>query len=301
MPRQRSPRFTRITGVLLAGGLFAAACGGSDPGEAGPTQEEEAGPPQSGGRVVYGLEAETTSGWCLPEAQLAISGIQVARAVYDTLTVPDSEVGFRPHLAESVEPNADFTEWTITLREGITFHDGSELNAEVVKNNLDAYRGQYEGRNPLLFIFTFQDVAEVTAVDDLTVRVTTARPWVAFDSFLYGEGRVGIMAQAQLDDAEDCAGNLIGTGPFQLVDWQVNDRLTLERNEDYWRTDAQGNQLPYLDELEFRPIPEGIQRLNALQGGEIDAFHTAAPTIISQAREEAEAGQINLVESDDFA
>jgi peptide/nickel transport system substrate-binding protein len=287
---------------VLAAALVAAACaGGTDPGEADPSDEEEAGPPQHGGRVVYGLEAETADGWCLPEAQLAISGIQVARSVYDPLTVPDGEGEFRPHLAESVEPNDDFTEWTITLREGITFHDGSELNAEVVKNNLDAYRGAYEGRNPLLFIFTFSDVEEVTVDDEMTLTVSTRRPWVAFPSFLYGEGRVGIMGQAQLDDETACARNLIGTGPFKLVDWQVHDRLRLERNEDYWRTDEDGNQLPYLDELEYRPIPEGIQRLNALQGGEIDAFHTAATTIIAQLREEHAAGQINLVESDDFA
>ena len=238
--------------------------------------------PTPGGKVVYGLEAETTDGWCLPEAQLAISGIMVARSIYDTLTRPTADGTYEPWLAESVEPNDDYTEWTITLREGIKFHDGTDLTAEVVKNNLDAYRGTYPTRQPQLFIFTFQNIANVEVVDPQTVRVTMNQPWVAFDAYLYGSGRVGMMAQAQLDDTRTCAENLIGTGPFKLVDWTPNQSLTAEKNPDYWATDAEGNQLPYLDEIEFRPIVEVAQRLNALQSGEINAMHTSDADTIDQ-------------------
>ena len=80
-------------------------------------------------------------------------GIQVARAIYDTLTAPDENGEIKPFLAESVEPQRRHTVWTIKLREGITFHDGTALDATVVKNNLDAYRGTYPARKPLLFIF----------------------------------------------------------------------------------------------------------------------------------------------------
>ena len=82
-----------------------------------------------------------SGGFCLPEAQLAISGEMVVRAIYDTLTIPNSEGEYVPYLAESVTPNDDFTEWTIKLRDGVKFHDGIDADAEVVKNNLDAYRG----------------------------------------------------------------------------------------------------------------------------------------------------------------
>src|ERR1700752_2607862 len=100
------------------------------------------------------------------------------------LTVPDGEGNFVPFLAKSVTPNDDFTEWNIELREGIKFHDGSSLTAEVVKNNLDAYRNDYPGRTSLLFGFVLQDIADVSVVDPLNVKVTTARPWAAFPSFL---------------------------------------------------------------------------------------------------------------------
>ena len=258
--------FRRVASVLALAMVAAACGGGGDDGGGGGGGDAagEEGTPTPGGKVVYGLEAETTDGWCLPEAQLAIAGIMVADAIYDTLTRPNAEGTYEPWLAESVEPNDDYTEWTITLRDGVTFHDGTDLTAEVVKNNLDAYRGQYPTRNPLLFIFDFANIASVDVVDPLTVSVTMNEPWVAFDAYLYGSGRVGIMAQAQLDDTQSCDRNLIGTGPFMLTDWVPNQHFQAEKNPDYWATDADGNQLPYLDEIEFRPIVEVEQRENAL-------------------------------------
>ncbi|MEZ5267391.1 MAG: ABC transporter substrate-binding protein [Microthrixaceae bacterium] len=116
-------------------------------------------------------------------------------------------------MAESVEPNAEFAQWTVTLHEGVKFHDGTDLTAEVVKNNLDAYRGEYGARSPL-FLFVFDNVASVDVVDDSTLTINTSTPWPALPAYLYYSGRVGIMAQAQLDDPETCDSNLIGTGPF---------------------------------------------------------------------------------------
>ncbi|HEV7762954.1 MAG TPA: ABC transporter substrate-binding protein [Acidimicrobiales bacterium] len=293
--------------MVLAAVFFAASCASNesssseDGGGGTGNSDEDAGPPQMGGKVVYGLEAETTNGWCLPEGQLAISGIMVARALYDTLTVPDGDGNFVPFLAESVEPNDDYTEWTIKVRDGVKFSDGSDLTSEVVKNNLDAYRNQYPGRTSLLFQFVLQDITDVSVVDPLSVKVTTGRPWASFPSFLYSSGRMGMVGQAQLDDAEGCARNLIGTGPFILEDWQVNSSLTAKKNPNYWREDADGNQLPYLDEIEFRPITEAQQRLNALESGEIDAFHTTDIATIEELRNQSDDGQVNLTESDDNA
>ena len=71
------------------------------------------GTPQRGGQLVYGLEAEATKGYCLPQSELAISGMQVARSLYDTLTVPDAKGGYAPYLAKTVTPSADYRTWTI--------------------------------------------------------------------------------------------------------------------------------------------------------------------------------------------
>jgi len=302
----RSRTWWRWGALALAFALVVGACGGDDDegtgAGGGPSDEEDAGEPQYGGEVTYALEADTTGGWCLAEAQLAISGIQVARAIYDTLTAPDENGEIKPFLAESVTSNDDATQWTIKLRKGIKFHDGTDLTAEVVKNNIDAYRGAYPGRSPLLFSFVFGPyIKDVQATDATTVVVNTNQPWPAFPWFLYASGRMGIMAQAQLDDAENCNRNLIGTGPFKLVNWTVNEELVAERNENYWQTDDNGNKLPYLDRIRFVPVESGPARLQGLRGGSYDMMHTAGALQIVELRKDVEAGRLDAIESDKFA
>ncbi len=277
---------------LLALSLVAAACGGAtesgsdSPIEGGQTETlgltaaagesglEDAGEPQRGGKIVYGLEADSNGGFCLSEGQLAISGMMIVRAVYDTLTVPNAEGGYSPYLAKEVTPNDTYDEWTITLREGVKFHDGSALDATVVKNNIDAYRGTYANRTSVLLAFALRNIDDVKIVDDMTVSVTTKVPWVGFPAYLYSSSRFGIMAQSQLDDQTSCARKLVGTGPFKFVSWNPNEKLVVERNPDYWQIAPDGEPYPYLDGIEFRPIPDGQVRNQAVQAGDVDIMHT---------------------------
>ncbi len=246
--------------LLTTFALVLAACGGGDDDNGGGSSDD--GQPVSGGRVVYGLEGGTTS-FCIPRAQLAISGIMVAQAVYDTLTEPNDKGEIVPYLAKSVEPNETYDEWTITLRPGVTFHDGTPLNAAVVKQNIDAWR------NGVLLGFVFGNIADVTTPDDMTVVVTTTVPWVAFDWYLWTTGRSGISAPAQLNDDATCDTNMIGTGPFALKDFNpTTGDVSVTKNEDYWR-----KGFPYLNEIQFKIQEDGDQRLNGLQGGQFDLIH----------------------------
>jgi len=248
------------TGAIVAGSLMAVAA--------------PAGAAKTGGEVRFGLEAETTGGFCLPQAQLVVGGIQVAAAVYDTLTMPNTKNQYVPNLAESVTPNATFNEWTIKLRSGIKFHDGTPLNADAVKQNMDAWK---KGR---LFAFVYSNMGDVTVVDDLTLKVTTKTPWPAFPGYLYLQGRAGIAAPAQLADTSTCATNLIGTGPFKLDSWKVNEALIVSKNPNYWKKDAKGNALPYLDKITFVPVPDSPTRDTQLQGGQLDIMHTSSASSI---------------------
>ena len=293
-------RWFKRAAAVVALALVATACGGGGDDGGGSTGDADAGTPTPGGTVVYGLEAETIDGWCLPEAQLAISGIMVAQAVYDTLTRPNADGEMEPWLAESVEANEGSTEWTIKLREGVKFHDGSDLTAEVVKNNLDAYRGAYPARTPQLFVFVFAPIESVEVLDPLTVQVNLNQPWVSFDAALHSSGRLGMMAQAQLDDPTGCAENMIGTGPFTKTEWVQNQKFVADKNPDYWATDDDGEQLPYLDRIEFHPIVEIEQRRNALESGEINAMHASEPETVDDLRGLAESGEINSYESEEF-
>ena len=233
-------RWKRLIVLVLAVGLLVAACGGKKANDEqrwrrkrwrrrdaeakesagigkGETGLADAGEPKRGGTVTYGLDAESDGGWCLPESQLSIAGTMVRLAVYDTLTTLDSESKPKPFLAESVEADATNETFTITLREGVTFHDGTKLTAEVVKNNLDAYLGRYPTRKPLLTPFILEDIDTVTATGPLTVEITTKRPWPTMPMYL---ATFGIMAQSQLDDEKTCDRKLVGTGPFVFDSWK---------------------------------------------------------------------------------
>jgi peptide/nickel transport system substrate-binding protein len=295
-------RWRRPLVVIAALSFVVAACGGSSSNKGSSnsaTSSSDNSKPVVGGKLVYGLEAETTGGFCLPEAQLAIAGIQVARSVYDTLTAPNDQGEYKPYLAKAVDHSPDYKTWTITLRDGVKFQDGTALDATVVKNNLDAYAGKYPNRHPLLFAFVFSNVDTITATNPTTVTVTTKLPWIDFPAYLYSSGRLGMMGQAQLDDTTNCDKNLIGTGPFMPKGPVTSTTdIDLFKNPNYWQKDADGTQLPYLDELEYRAIPDDNARLNALQSRQLDVMHTDVPQVIVQLQPMADNGSISLTTSD---
>jgi peptide/nickel transport system substrate-binding protein len=314
----RTRTLPRAAALAAALAVLATSCsllpGGGGDDEAGPKDEvtvaavesglDQAGKPVRGGQLVYGLEAEVgATGYCLPEAELAISGMQVARALYDTLTVPDEDGDYVPYLAKAIDHDDRYQEWTISLRPGVTVHDGSTLDAKVVKHNLDAYRGAYEGRSPLLFSFVLDNIDDVEVVNELTVRVTTKVPWVAFPAVLYASGRLGIMAQAQLDAGADaCATKPIGTGPFSFVSWTRDQALKVRRYPKYWQKAPDGKPFPYLNAIEFRPVQNSDSRIAQLQQGELNMMHTSTSSDMAGALPALrDSGAINLLVSSEKA
>ncbi len=146
-----------LAALVLSAGLIGAACGGddakTDTTESGgavttvadtsaattvppPTTEAEQ-QPVPGGKVVFGIEADTSSPWRPAEMICAISCHQVIRNIYDTLTLPNEDGSWSPYLAEAVEPNADYTEWRITARSNVTFHDGTPFDGAAIADNLN--------------------------------------------------------------------------------------------------------------------------------------------------------------------
>ena len=279
MVHQRTRRtrgWTRFGAVLASSAILAGTlvASGVSPAVA----------QKSGGDIRFGTEAETTGGYCLSQAQLVVAGIQVAAALYDTLTAPNTKGEYVPNLAESVTPNATFNEWTIKLRPGIKFHDGTPLNADAVKQNLDAWK---TGR---LFSFVYGNMDTVTKVDDLTLKVTTKTPWKAFPAYLYLQGRAGIMAPAQMANPTTCSTTMIGTGPFKLAspsDWKVNESLKVVKNPDYWKKDPKGKTLPCANSITFVPIPDSPTRDTQLLGGQLDIMHTSSSSSIKKLEGEA--------------
>lgn len=295
--RRRLFRRTALVTVTFgAVALFAAACssadngaGNGDPVEQGVSATDVTiapqGDPTPGGTVAYGIEAET-DGFDPTANRWAISGHMVAQAVFDPLAALDADGTPQPYLAESFEPNDDFTEWTITLRSGVTFHDGEPLTADAAAATLQAHRDSFLTGSALA------PVTDITVVDDLSFVVTTDKPWVVLPAALTSQ--VGyVVSPVMLDPAtaEAASRNPVGTGPFALAEWIPNQRWVGEKYEDYWR-----EGLPYLDRVEFRPIPQARSRFNAFTTGELQMMHTTAPDLIAELRADAAAGDLQLVE-----
>jgi peptide/nickel transport system substrate-binding protein len=286
----------RTRGQSLIGVLAVALVAGSLAAVNATTAGAASSGPKHGGSISYALEAETTGGYCLPSAQLVTPGIEVVSAIYDTLVTINAKGAYVPYLAQSVTPNATFDQWTIQLRPGVKFQDGTALDANAVKLNLDTYRGQNPNVGSPLNTFVFQNVADVNVTGPLTVVVDTKTPWPAFPALLFGAGRTGIVAPAQLQNNDVCKTKLIGTGPFKLVEWRPNQDLIVARNPNYWRPG-----LPYLDKITFVPVPEAAQQLNGLQGGQYDAIETSSATNILALRTRKKAGQVNEFDTDNGA
>jgi peptide/nickel transport system substrate-binding protein len=224
--------------------------------------------PVQGGSLVVALEAET-SGWSPWEDALAASGMTVARSFYETLLERDHDGVLRPNLAASFEANDDHTEFVLTVREGITFHDGEPLDAEAVVANLSIFlRPGTTSAGPI-------DTVEV--VDEQTVRIGLERPHVAFGDMLAGQAGFMVSPAA----LETTRTEPVGTGPFVFDSWLRDQQLVVRRNEDYWRED-----LPYLDEIVFRPIPDEESRLLSLQSGDVDVLQSLLPASVARVREQ---------------
>jgi ABC-type transport system substrate-binding protein len=235
------------------------------------------GTPRTGGTLTVGLNSEI-DGFLPSASHFDNSGLTYANTVFDSLTRVGADGTARPYLAKSVEPNADMTVWTITLRPDITFHDGSPLSADVIVANFQALR------TSLLTAQAVRPISAVTATGPLQVQVTCDVPLVAFPYYL--STQIGYpIALAQLG-AQDST-HPIGTGPFIFESWEPNDHFTAQRNPVYWRPG-----LPYVDSITFKPIANDQSREDSLRSGTVDIMVTRDPTTIRDLRDDASFQQI---------
>jgi len=244
-------------------------------GDTGEAEEpaEPAGDVQRGGTLVALLEAESDT-WDIPGANCAVACISVMNQVADTLTIVDETGAVQPFLLEAYEVSDDFTTHTLTMRDGVTFHDGTPADGAAVQRSLiemasGVLQGQVfldlvGGASPLL---GGDPSTAIVLTDDTTVTVTFDKPFATFGNNI--AGRTGWLIAPSFWDSETRASDLmIATGPFRMVD-QVRDEVTnLEANADYWRTDGNGEPLPYLDGIDFRPVPDVSARRATMESGD---------------------------------
>ncbi|WP_162942058.1 ABC transporter substrate-binding protein [Desertimonas flava] len=212
--------------------------------------------------IVVALDAETNS-WRPGSASFAAAGYNVAYSIYDPLVVRAADGSYQPYLAESVEPNEDFTVWTVTLRDGVMFHDDTPLDAEALVANFTDYLmaedSEVAGDDQL------GQVEELALIDELTVEYRLVAPNAVFPDILTTDAGFPFSPTAAAQDPN--GENPVGTGPFVFDEWTRDSQLTVVRNENYWQEGQ-----PSLAAITFRPMPDTDTREQALAAGDVDAM-----------------------------
>src|SRR6266852_4176353 len=228
--------FLATTGAALVG----AALGGLAPQSEAATRH-----PKRGGVLQFGTFNDT-SGLDSHRHNQLHTGHPTA-AMYTGLADIDQQGNIVPGIAESWEPNKELTSWGFRLRKGVLFHNGREVDAEAVKLNIlrlkdPAIGGEFQHG-------AVQTIESVDMVDKYTVRFNLREPDVSLPSNV-----MHFPTNLQAPEAfESAAEHPIGTGPFKFVSWTRWSETRLVRFENYWETDAEGNNLPYLDEIIGKP------------------------------------------------
>jgi peptide/nickel transport system substrate-binding protein len=307
----------KFLALLFALALVAAACGSDDTDDAGDdaadetedqvvaageeaegdvdteVEKDETSERTSGGDISVGLEAEAPGlrPW---EDACSSPCINMMNSVYDKLVEFRADGTYGGMLAESFESNEDFTEWTLTLRDGVTFHNGVELTSQTL---VDMFPIQQEGAQSSGQIAA-SNLTSVEVVDDLTVKYVLSQSNSAFVAYLE-RIPLGLVFEpaAAAEDPDGFSNAPVGTGPFMVDKRDIDNETVVVRNPDYWRTDENGTQLPYLDSITWKPIPDEGTRLDSLTSGTVDAMQSLRQGTIRDARDARDGGaEITLFE-----
>ena len=284
----------RTGAVVAAGALLLAACSGGEGVEAeGLDTETET---EAGGEVT----AEAAEGTLVatigatgvpdqfdPHVTSAYASFQVLENVYDTLVVPNpDDLTFEPSLATEWTTSEDGLTWEFTLREGVTFHDGTELDGEDVVYSYNRIIDE-----ELANAFRFANVASVEATDPQTVTITLETPTPNLLSNLGAFKGMAILPSGAAEDY-DLSTTAVGTGPFTL-DTVDSGGVQLGRFEEYW------DEAPDVAGVEIRYVTEAAAALTALRNGDVDWTDNVPPQD-AEALEADEAVEVGRTGSTDY-
>lgn len=261
-----------IVSVMM---MISLALVGCSSGETGGDSGEEGGETQD--TLVFGRGADSSS--MDPATETDGETFYVTQQIYDTLLrYKPGTTELTEGLATDWKTSEDGLTYTLTLREGVKFHDGTDFNAEAVVANFERWMSSEDYVYYGSMFGGYGDdksniIKSVNAVDESTVEFKLRRPSSPFLKNL----AMSPFAIASPDAFDQLAKNPVGTGPFVFEEWKPDTSITLAKNEDYWEEGK-----PKLERVIFQVIPDNSSRLTALQNGEIDLMVGVNPTDASK-------------------
>jgi peptide/nickel transport system substrate-binding protein len=275
--------------LVLGGGAGLAACGGGGSDKAGSTSATGTpaqGTATHGGTLKIGMITAGDSETINPAKVVNVADLLRIAQIYDYLFGVGEDVKtLLPKLALSAEPNKDATLWTLKLRDGVTWHDGSPFTADDVVYTFNSWadpksnaHGQVAG---------LVDFKKVRKRDDLTVEVPLLSPIAEFPSLLTFSAQVVVKNGST---TADVATKPVGTGPFKFVSFTPGQRSVFSRNADYWEKGK-----PYVDSMVVdSSFADEEARSNAILSGAINVAPFLPPLI---AKTQAKSTEVNLLNS----
>ena len=247
-------RKLRVTSLLLALVMSAGLLAGcsSDGSSGNNSSSGEGGAAKDS--ITIATMGETPS--LSPTEHNAVAGDYMNLLTYNKLFKSDMDMNPVPDLVDSYENISD-TEWQFKIKQGVKFHDGSEMTVEDVKASLEWAQGFAE-----VNLYN-KDIVSVDIVDETTVKITTDGPDAMLLDNLCHHGN-SIVPKKLIDEGHDFNTEPIGTGPYKLVEWNRGDSLVFEAFEDYF------GGAPAIKHMTWKIIPEGSSRTIALEAGEVD-------------------------------
>lgn len=259
--------------VLVALAVFAAACGDDDDSEGadeGTTSSSEPAPEETtGGTLVAAISSDP--GALNPAVTTSGSTHTASELMFNGLVELDASGEPTPELAESWEIEEDGALYRFTLVDGVEWHDGTPFTSADVKFSFEEVLLQFHSRTSAS---VGNAIESIETPDDLTVEFRFAEPYAPLLQQLnVTEAPIIPKHIYEGSDPQENPANLepVGTGPFEFVSYTPDSEIRLKKNENYFKDD-----LPILDEVVLRIIPEDANALAALEDGEVD-FIFGAP------------------------
>jgi len=241
-----------------------------------PSARAQSKGPKSGGTLVIGTEADPST---LDPLRIgSYAERQYANAIFDTLLEIDASGKVVPHLATGYEVSADGKTYTLKLRQGVKFHDGTAFDAESVVFNLDRVR---DPKNACRCLGNVTAVSSVKALDAYTVEIGLNTPYVSFPAILADTPAMIASPTALKANAAGFGNTPVGTGPFKLSSWTKGARFIAEKNREYWKAGR-----PYADKIEFRGLQNSETREATLLSGALDILMQPTPKFTATAKRE---------------